>query len=179
MCSGDSPEGHRMLLIIYASCHLLAMTSVCTNPVMYGFLNENFKQVHNWEIISSLNSGYHGYHPSKLYTSQRSNFKWHSQQKSYKMIIEETFPAVFQNLSSKPKSPWTKKWLPAESGKVTLNADFIQFTSCNGKLRYPSHCDYFDCKQQLFFVCKKDRVLTLIKIFLLLVKFACPNSGFQ
>ena len=44
MCSGDSPEGHRMLLIIYASCHLLAMTSVCTNPVMYGFLNENFKQ---------------------------------------------------------------------------------------------------------------------------------------
>ena len=75
MCSGDSPEGHRMLLIIYASCHLLAMTSVCTNPVMYGFLNENFKQVHNWEIISSLNSGYHGYHPSKLYTSQRSNFK--------------------------------------------------------------------------------------------------------
>jgi len=42
--SGDSPEGHRMLLIIYASCHLLAMTSVCTNPVMYGFLNENFKQ---------------------------------------------------------------------------------------------------------------------------------------
>ena len=75
MCSGDSPEGHRMLLIIYASCHLLAMTSVCTNPVMYGFLNENFKQVHNWvnkEIISSLNSGYH---PSKLNTSQHSNFK--------------------------------------------------------------------------------------------------------
>ena len=59
-CSGDSPEGHRMLLIIYASCHLLAMTSVCTNPVMYGFLNENFKQVHNWaykQIISSSNFG--------------------------------------------------------------------------------------------------------------------------
>ena len=74
MCSGDSPEGHRMLLIIYACCHLLAMTSVCTNPVMYGFLNENFKQVHNWmykEIIGSLDSGYH---PSKLNTSQHSNF---------------------------------------------------------------------------------------------------------
>ena len=72
MCSGDSPEGHRMLLIIYASCHLLAMTSVCTNPVMYGFLNENFKQVHNWETISSLNSGYH---LSKFNTPQHSNFK--------------------------------------------------------------------------------------------------------
>ena len=43
--SGDSPGGHRLMLTIYASCHLLAMTSVCTNPVMYGFLNENFKQV--------------------------------------------------------------------------------------------------------------------------------------
>ena len=56
MCSGDSPEGHRMLLIIYASCHLLAMTSVCTNPVMYGFLNENFKQVHNWVYKEIINS---------------------------------------------------------------------------------------------------------------------------
>ena len=43
--SGDSPGGHRLMLTIYASCHLLAMTSVCTNPIMYGFLNENFKQV--------------------------------------------------------------------------------------------------------------------------------------
>ena len=56
MCSGDSPEGHRMLLIIYASCHLLAMTSVCTNPVMYGFLNENFKQVHDWVYTVQRNN---------------------------------------------------------------------------------------------------------------------------
>jgi len=29
---------------MFASCHLFGMTSACTNPVLYGFLNENFKK---------------------------------------------------------------------------------------------------------------------------------------
>ena len=62
---------------------------------------------------------------TKYTTAQLLQMTYHSQHKSYKMIIEKTFPAVFQNLSSKPESPWTKKWLPAQSGKETLNAHFF------------------------------------------------------
>eukprot|EP00090_Calanus_glacialis_P028679 TRINITY_DN46023_c0_g1_i1.p1 TRINITY_DN46023_c0_g1~~TRINITY_DN46023_c0_g1_i1.p1 ORF type:complete len:273 (+),score=65.66 TRINITY_DN46023_c0_g1_i1:62-820(+) len=29
---------------MFASCHLFGMTSACTNPILYGFLNENFKK---------------------------------------------------------------------------------------------------------------------------------------
>ena len=32
------------MLIIFATCHLLAMSSVLSNPIIYGFLNDNFKQ---------------------------------------------------------------------------------------------------------------------------------------
>ena len=31
-------------LIIFSIVHLIAMTNVITNPIMYGFLNQNFKQ---------------------------------------------------------------------------------------------------------------------------------------
>ena len=37
-------EETKMMLMVFAFCHLSAMTSVCSNPIMYGFLNENFKQ---------------------------------------------------------------------------------------------------------------------------------------
>ncbi len=40
----NSESSSKMMLKIFAFCHLMAMTSVVTNPVMYGFLNENFKQ---------------------------------------------------------------------------------------------------------------------------------------
>jgi hypothetical protein len=33
------------MLVWYAVVHLTAMSSACANPIMYGFLNENFKQV--------------------------------------------------------------------------------------------------------------------------------------
>ena len=33
-----------MMLLLFGCCHLSAMSSVCSNPIMYGFLNENFKQ---------------------------------------------------------------------------------------------------------------------------------------
>ena len=36
-------QDRKLMLMIFAFCHLSAMTSVMTNPVMYGFLNENFK----------------------------------------------------------------------------------------------------------------------------------------
>ena len=35
------------MLVWYAAVHLTAMSSACANPIMYGFLNENFKQVNN------------------------------------------------------------------------------------------------------------------------------------
>ena len=33
-----------LMLLLFGCCHLSAMSSVCSNPIMYGFLNENFKQ---------------------------------------------------------------------------------------------------------------------------------------
>ena len=35
----------KTLLLLFAGCHLAAMSSVITNPIMYGLLNGNFKQV--------------------------------------------------------------------------------------------------------------------------------------
>lgn len=32
------------LLVIYAICHMMGMSSACSNPVLYGWLNENFKK---------------------------------------------------------------------------------------------------------------------------------------
>lgn len=32
------------LLVLYAICHMMGMSSACTNPVLYGWLNENFKK---------------------------------------------------------------------------------------------------------------------------------------
>jgi hypothetical protein len=37
------------MLTIFAACHLAAMSTAVTNPVLYGFLNENFKQV-GWQM---------------------------------------------------------------------------------------------------------------------------------
>ena len=33
------------LLLVFAGCHLAAMSSVITNPIMYGILNANINQV--------------------------------------------------------------------------------------------------------------------------------------
>ena len=33
------------ILLIYACCHLSAMTTVCVNPLLYGWCNTNFKEV--------------------------------------------------------------------------------------------------------------------------------------
>ena len=35
------------LLVWFSVVHLSAMSSACLNPILYGFLNENFKQVKN------------------------------------------------------------------------------------------------------------------------------------
>lgn len=32
------------LLVTYAICHLASMTSAISNPILYGFMNENFRE---------------------------------------------------------------------------------------------------------------------------------------
>jgi hypothetical protein len=32
-------------VIVYAACHICGMSSSCSNPLLYGFLNENFSKV--------------------------------------------------------------------------------------------------------------------------------------
>ena len=45
------------LLLVFAGCHLAAMSSVITNPIMYGILNANINQVVSvfWYKISPTN----------------------------------------------------------------------------------------------------------------------------
>ena len=46
-----SPSELEVMLTIFAGCHLVAMSTAVTNPVLYGFLNENFKQVRKWFLM--------------------------------------------------------------------------------------------------------------------------------
>jgi hypothetical protein len=41
--TGDSLSTEE-LCIVYAVCHVMGMLSACANPVIYGFLNENFQR---------------------------------------------------------------------------------------------------------------------------------------
>ena len=53
----------KKLLLLFAGCHLAAMSSVITNPIMYGMLNGNFKQVYALWLARFLTicSGYPDY----------------------------------------------------------------------------------------------------------------------
>ena len=42
----DATENMMAFFMLF---HLVGVSSVCTNPILYGFLNENFKKVtKNW-----------------------------------------------------------------------------------------------------------------------------------
>ncbi|KAA0190649.1 hypothetical protein HAZT_HAZT011703 [Hyalella azteca] len=47
---GDDTDA---MLMVYAICHLLGMSSACSNPVLYGWLNDNFRKEFNelWLIL--------------------------------------------------------------------------------------------------------------------------------
>ena len=43
--NNHSPDfGIENIYIIYSICHIASMTSAITNPILYGFMNENFRQ---------------------------------------------------------------------------------------------------------------------------------------
>jgi len=39
----DQPEDEEKIIIIYATCHLIGMSSACANPFLYGWFNDNFR----------------------------------------------------------------------------------------------------------------------------------------
>lgn len=41
-------------LIVYAVCHMMGMSSACSNPLLYGWLNDNFRKEFN-EILCASN----------------------------------------------------------------------------------------------------------------------------
>lgn len=44
------------MIVVYAICHMMGMSSACSNPVLYGWLNENFwKEFQEILCISSCN----------------------------------------------------------------------------------------------------------------------------
>lgn len=55
-------------MVIYAVCHMISMSSACTNPVLYGWLNENFWK--EFKDIMCLSSNTDNNIPAK-----RSSFK--------------------------------------------------------------------------------------------------------
>ncbi len=48
-------EDVKNLYIAYAVCHLTSMTSAISNPILYGFLNENFREEF-YKILRKLKS---------------------------------------------------------------------------------------------------------------------------
>ncbi|KAL3268014.1 hypothetical protein HHI36_007147, partial [Cryptolaemus montrouzieri] len=40
--SGEINFTSQTMVVVYAMCHLMGMSSACSNPVLYGCLNENF-----------------------------------------------------------------------------------------------------------------------------------------
>lgn len=42
--SDEPVMDHQWLLIFYAVCHMMGMSSACSNPLLYGWLNDNFKK---------------------------------------------------------------------------------------------------------------------------------------
>ncbi|CAG7786981.1 unnamed protein product [Allacma fusca] len=51
----DEIENKQTFYIIYAICHMIGMSSACSNPVLYGWLNENFRKEFR-DIWSALKS---------------------------------------------------------------------------------------------------------------------------
>ena len=41
----DDTSDQIKMLLVFSGCHLFAMNSVIVNPVLYGFLNDNFNKV--------------------------------------------------------------------------------------------------------------------------------------
>lgn len=54
----DSPDfTTQSMRVCYALCHMMGMSSACSNPVLYGWLNENFWK--EFKDIMCLNSNNH------------------------------------------------------------------------------------------------------------------------
>ncbi|MPD05394.1 Neuropeptide F receptor [Portunus trituberculatus] len=49
-------EDLETMLVVYAVCHMMGMSSACSNPLLYGWLNDNFKKEF-LEIINILLPG--------------------------------------------------------------------------------------------------------------------------
>ncbi|KAI9555230.1 NPFG-protein-coupled receptor [Daphnia sinensis] len=49
----QKPEDQETMLIIYAVCHVLGMSSACANPWLYGWYNDNFRNEFR-DIVSPL-----------------------------------------------------------------------------------------------------------------------------
>ena len=55
---GNKPKGGlstEQFCIVYAVCHVMGMLSACANPVIYGYLNENFNREFKEIFISISN----------------------------------------------------------------------------------------------------------------------------
>ena len=42
------------MILVYCICHLLGMSSACTNPILYGFLNEKFVKVKQTKSVLKI-----------------------------------------------------------------------------------------------------------------------------
>ena len=52
------------LMMCYMSCHMLGMSSTCTNPALYGFLNKNLQMEIRRTVWDMRN--YLGWHTIRL-----------------------------------------------------------------------------------------------------------------
>ncbi|XP_066967300.1 neuropeptide F receptor-like [Macrobrachium rosenbergii] len=60
-------ESTENMLVVYAVCHMMGMSSACSNPLMYGWLNENFRK----EFLELFGILCSSYRPPKISTPQQ------------------------------------------------------------------------------------------------------------
>ena len=86
------------MLLIFAACHLFAMTSVVFNSILYGFLNDNFKKVKLFIVPSAFQ-----YLHISEFTVILPSFYQDSDNKK-KTSIQIHKPATPSNSEAKPRA---------------------------------------------------------------------------
>lgn len=46
-------EDYHTTMVVYAVCHMMGMSSACSNPLLYGWLNDNFRKEFKGELSSA------------------------------------------------------------------------------------------------------------------------------
>ena len=94
-------QGHtELMLCVFISCHLLGMSSACLNPILYGYLNEAFRQEF-YKLIKQIRG---------LFVIRRPARKASGEQRASLLVTaqrgeRETKSVAVRNVALEPRIP--------------------------------------------------------------------------